>query len=765
MARVSVADQFLETCMFRSVFVIVAWVLLASPLQAQRPDSVPGEVEVVGRVIDPTRQGVPDVEIAIGEGEAAPTQSVRTAADGAFTVRLTRGRTYIFQVASSASWAPTRRVVRVPVQGDVEDVAIEVRLGLSEQVVVAATRNPQSIDEVAASVSVASGDDFWLRQSPAIGDVLGRLPNVEFAGGPRPAGQITAVRGYTGRQVTTLLNGARMNTDRGSLIANFYMDPSLLRSVEVTRGSTSSLYGTGGMGGVVSFRTVSARDLLESGRKAGVRLTGGFANANDDGRGLIQAYGRAGQIDGLVAVSYDTWGPIRQGGGTFLTPNDGHSTNALLSSGWQAGERRLSFTHHSYLEQNFRSNNPQADSTFPFMQMNHMDQHTTTLTLEDRRLRATVYRSQLENRAEANPAISQPESLTGLTTWGAALQHTTSFASPGRHSLTYGLDLFRDAQIAMVNGVLNPITPKGTQIAAGAFVQDEISLGARWAVTPSVRWDRFSNRPDDAALSDTNQTSYSPKVTLAWVATPAVRLYSSVGRAFRAPSLSELYQSSFVLTNLTNFSPNPDLKPEHSLQYEGGASWQEEGVFGSADRLTVRGSVFGTRDTDLIVSTVIGTYRHPILGIRPILQYQNIAKASRPGAELTAVYANRGTDVTFNYSVIRVTDRTTGNGLYSPPDKGVVTLGHTISKLGARLAWTTTAVRAQDYDATVARRRAGYVVHDLLSTWAPGSGRIRVDAGITNLFDKRYTVYKLSGSYTNVPEVGRNATVRATVTW
>jgi len=750
--------------MFRSLLAMVACALLATPAQGQSADA--GQVEVVGRVIDASRQGVADVEIAVSEGEAASSQSVRAAADGAFAVRLTRGRTYIFQVASSGAWAPTRRVVRVPAQGDVEAVEIEVRLGVSEQVVVSATRSTQSIDAVAASVSAVSGDDFWLRQSAGIGDVLGRLPNVEFAGGPRTSGQMVAVRGFTGRQVTTLLNGARMNADRGTFIANFYMDPSLLRSVEVTRGSTSSLYGTGGMGGVVSFRTVTARDLLESGRKAGVRVTGGFANANDDGRGLIQAYGRAGQMDGLVAVSYDTWGPIRQGGGTFLTPNDGHGTNALVSTGWQVGGRRLSLTHHSYLEQNFRSNNPQADSTFPFMQMNHMDQHTTTVTLEDRRLRATVYRSQLENLAEANPAISQPESFTGLTTWGAALQHTTSFASPvGRHSLTYGLDLFRDAQLALANGVLNTINPKGMQFAVGAFVQDEIALGARWSVTPSVRLDRFSNRPDDATLNDTNQTSYSPKVSLAWAAMPALRLYTSVGRGFRAPSLTELYQFSFILTNLSNFSPNPDLNSERSLQYEGGVSWQKAGVFGSADSLTVRGSVFGTRDTDLITSTVIGTYRHPVLGVRPIQQYQNIAKASRPGAELAAVYANRGTDVIVNYSVVRVTDRTTGNGLYSPPDKGVVTLGHTINRLGARLAWTTTAARAQDYDATVARRRAGYVVHDLLSTWAPGSGRIRVDAGITNLFDKRYTVYKLSGNFTNVPEVGRNATVRATVTW
>lgn len=131
-----------------------------------------------------------------------------------------------------------------------------------------------------------------------------------------------------------------------------------------------------------------------------------------------------------------------------------------------------------------------------------------------------------------------------------------------------------------------PTSAGAAQLAEGVFAQDEIAFGTRWFVTHSVRWDRFSTRPADATLSDTNQTSSSPQVSVAWAATPALRLYTSDGRGFRAPSLTEIYQFSFVLTNLSNFSPNPDLRPERSVRYKGGASWQEDGVFGSADRLT-----------------------------------------------------------------------------------------------------------------------------------------------------------------------------------
>lgn len=41
-----------------------------------------------------------------------------------------------------------------------------------------------------------------------------------------------------------------------------YLDPALVKRIEVVRGPNSSLYGSGGLGGVVDFRTADAADFL-----------------------------------------------------------------------------------------------------------------------------------------------------------------------------------------------------------------------------------------------------------------------------------------------------------------------------------------------------------------------------------------------------------------------------------------------------------------------------------------------------------------------
>lgn len=56
------------------------------------------------------------------------------------------------------------------------------------------------------------------------------------------------------------------------------------------RGPASSLYGSGGMGGVIAFRTVRAEDFLAPGEKAGMTFSGGYPPANREKLGTVMAY-------------------------------------------------------------------------------------------------------------------------------------------------------------------------------------------------------------------------------------------------------------------------------------------------------------------------------------------------------------------------------------------------------------------------------------------------------------------------------------------
>ena len=66
------------------------------------------------------------------------------------------------------------------------------------------------------------------------------------------------------------------------------------------------------------------------------------------------------------------------------------------------------------------------------------------------------------------------------------------------------------------------------------------------------------------------------------------------------------------------------------------------------------------------------------------------------------------------------------------------------------------AVDAQNYDATIIRRRPGYMVHDILATWAPPRKPWRINFAVTNLFDKEYSMYKMASTNVDFPEVGRS---------
>jgi hemoglobin/transferrin/lactoferrin receptor protein len=67
-----------------------------------------------------------------------------------------------------------------------------------------------------------------------------------------------------GRVVVTL-DGARQDYWRvGHGSGSFYVEPELLKSARVIKGRVSNAYGSGGIGGVVTFETKDAGDFLRA---------------------------------------------------------------------------------------------------------------------------------------------------------------------------------------------------------------------------------------------------------------------------------------------------------------------------------------------------------------------------------------------------------------------------------------------------------------------------------------------------------------------
>lgn len=627
---------------------------------------------------------------------------------------------------------------------------------LAEVVVTAATRTPQPLARVPASVSVVSQEDFAARQAETVGDVMKKLPNVDFGGGPRADGQIPTIRGDQFNNIILLVDGARRSSARvGDLYTPLFIDPYFLSRAEVVRGPATT-YGSGGMGGAMVFTTVSAPDLLEDGRKLGGDAKAGYVSGNNAQRYNARLYGRNGAFDWLIGGGYRDFSEIKQPGGNKLEPNHGHDSSGLIKAGIRANDRlRLELSHKDFDKHVWETNNPQLD--YGQVQWVNIHQRESILSASflneqgEKTGDVRLYKTTTENQRDANTTyqmpggtvLPYPYSRSLMETTGLSAQDTNSLAA-GQHRLTYGFDIYQDelttragTTAAPTTPVSNPVNPDGKQQIKGLFVQDEIGI-ANWRIIPSVRHDAYEST--SSSQSANNASHVSPKLAVAWDGMPGLSLYGSYGQAFRAPTLWEMYQNN-PNPGFRRFAPNPDLKPQTDTTLELGAHFTKRQLAGGDDRLKLNAAIFQAKAENLIQSvTIAGTPG----AVNSMLQYQNVANATKNGIELSGEYRNGPWRVNVGASHIRIKDDATGDKLFSPPDKLTSQVGYVWPATDLVVSWGMTAVAAQDYDSTVLRRRAGYTAHDLFLTWYSPKQTYRVDVGITNVFDRQYLSYQQS---------------------
>lgn len=634
---------------------------------------------------------------------------------------------------------------------------------LGDVVVTAASRTAHPLAKVPASVSVLDQDDFDEAQASRVSQVMNKLPNVEFGGGPRSNGEIPTIRGYGVPSIAMLVDGARQNWGaNSSLRSSMYVDPYFLGTAEVLRGSASSLYGPGGNGGAMVFRTIAAGDFLRPGESFGGSVKVSHTSADNAERFNARVYGGNDVVDGLLAVGRHDWGAtLRQGGGTQLNPNDGDAATVLAKLGVNSKVMRFDVAHLRYDSVNWENNNPQADSLLagaPAVQRMHTSAQQTVLKATTTggagapALAITVYDTDTKVWGDKGTnAVTQPYTLWRTDTLGASVQASVGLGDDSlRQRLTVGVDYYKDRQTT-ANSYLLIAPPSASQEVAGIFIQGEFSWGA-WTLTPSLRDDRYVTTVAGGGVS-TSASRVSPKAVLSYQASSGLMLYGSYGEAFRAPTINEMYTSLSTAAAFMNFRANPGLKPEIDKTLEIGANLVARGLVKEGDALKLRVNLFDGKANDLISSTVVGTYSRaaPFVGTGSILQSQNITNANRRGGEVEFSYHLGAWQLGGAYGRLRVTDASNGNGLFSPPDKLILKLRHQLPMNGLSLYWNTAGVAAQDYDAATTRRRPGYATHDLYLSWMPSGQRFKLDVGVTNLADKRYSAYQssLTAAYTH----------------
>ncbi len=622
---------------------------------------------------------------------------------------------------------------------------------------VTATRTEKSAIEAPASVSVVDRESILQAQPQSLDDVLKGVPGVQMSGGPRNTAEQPNIRGFSDERVVVITDGVRKNFQSGHRGRTF-LDPTLLKSVDVLRGPSSMLYGSGALGGVLAMETIDASDLLRPGEKVGLRTTIGGQSNNGYKSANVTAFGTPlDGVDLLFSASRHNSGNYEDGDGQDIPYSADDIGSALAKGSIEHEGHSVELNLQLFRDDHEIPTAANTNGTVIADRVTREESGSLRYGFDDQEglldLTVTAYTNNTFIR-EIVQGTGRHD-VTQLDTIGIDVANTSraTLSDDAKLALTYGLELYQDDQEGVRNDAPRQQYPNATQITQGYFAQAEFTLWDDLTVIPGLRYDTYDQEATGA--EDVGDSKLSKKLAVSYQATDWLMLFGSYAEAFRAPSLTELYVGGthFVFNT---FVPNPDLKPEFAKNKEVGAALSFDDVFTQRDGLRIKGAVFQNDVEDLIEQSVQG-------GAFGTTTTDNVPEARIRGAELEIQYEGPMFFSGLSATRMRGDDLTQGDALADiPEDLVTLTAGLRFAETGLSAGWRSMLYFGQKRSSNTGTPHPGKkLIHDLFVTYTPNDPALdglRVDFGIDNVFDKTYRRYP-----SELNEVGRNAKLTASL--
>jgi hemoglobin/transferrin/lactoferrin receptor protein len=668
-----------------------------------------------------------------------------------------------------------------------------------DTITVAATKTPERAIDALAPVSSVSLDKIQGLQPNRLSDVFYSVPGVSFQERGDDPATVINVRGLQdfGR-VAVVVDGARQNYQRTGHNANgsFFLDPELIGGVDVVRGPTANIYGSGAIGGLVSFRTKDINDVLRAGERWGVDLSGSYGSNNARGLGSVFAGVRATpDIDIFGGAVYRTQGNYKDGNGTEIG-NTGNQVEAglmkLTVRPALGHEVKLGATFQDYQYNIGQFNRGpttspalialnRGSSVYASDAKNYTGTVTWNYSLPSDNLfdsHVSVYGNRTQNDQTKTYDYGAPttycngglgNNISGcvgtnraytLDTYGFDANNTTRFnVGDWRNAFTYGVDAFQDDVITTDSrGNSNITTPSGIRTVSGGFLQLKQNYNTWFEAVSAIRYDRYNLQ---SGGTNSSGDRFSPKITLGVTPVPGFQPYVSYAEGYRAPSITETVISGahatgggpalFVCPNGTAgvfcFLPNPNLRAEVGKNKEVGFNLKYDNIFTASDSFRGKINLFRNDVSDYIDAVSFGFVAFPGFGSFPqFYQYQNIANARIQGFEAETMYDAGGWFVGVAGHYIQGKNAATNIGLATITPRKIVTTG------GVRLLDRTLILTAQwasfgpNNDVPAGYLPAtGYELVNLYLTYN-ATRDIVFSASIDNLLNQYYRPYAIPGS-------------------
>ncbi len=558
-------------------------------------------------------------------------------------------------------------------------------------VVVTASRTAQTIDETLAPVTVISRKEIERSQATSVTELLNRAPGVQitYNGGP---GSNTGVyiRGTKTAQTLILVDGHKINSASSGTASLEYLDPDQIERIEIVRGPRSSLYGADAVGGVINIITRTGTGKPQLTMKAGM----GSRDTNE------LALNYSGNVDGtrfsLGSRLYETQGYDRttnKKGSDW--DDDGYRNKSLSGSLSKQLNNNIEIGINLFHAEGKAEYDNASGSTWEGYPTSYFEQSTInthiSLLVNDvwiTKLDAGFSRDNRDDIGSKYPRNATNKRYS--TSW------INDISWSDNQQLTTGIDYSNEKVDSSSN------YSESERYNAAVFAQNSSSFNSN-DLQVGVRYDK--------------NEAYGNKTTgnIAWgFDLPYdMRLITSYGTAFRAPTFGDLYGS------------NPDLKPEESKNTE----IELRGKF--SDFTHWSANVYQNNMKDML------DYNYDTQ------KTENISKARMRGIELSASTQLSGWEITAALSLLDPENRSGENSgktlnrratelfaLDADKEFGHWTVGGTLRSQGA--TWNDPANKEEV---------SGFATVDL-RTSVKLTPELKTQFKVVNLLNKEFTTTK-----------------------
>ncbi len=656
-------------------------------------------------------------------------------------------------------------------------------LAVNQQVIVTAARTTTRLSDSPVSDIELTRQN--LQETPALtlDDALRQVPGFSMfrRSSSRIANPTTlgvSLRGLgsgsASSRALVLEDGVPLNDPFGSWVYWDRVPEASIASIEVAQEGASSLYGNEALSGVVQF-------LTRPPMPAGLSIDASYGNQNAPDLSLWAGGEKGGWFSTFGGEVFHTDGyylvPAENRGTIDTMANSEHGT-ADLTIGRKFGSNDEIFARGVYFDDSRNNGTPYQTNSIRMGQgilgANLSLGNIGSLTLRsygDFETYHQGFSSVGPGRNSETPTDKQTVPAQGI---GVSAVWTRSAGK--RQTLVAGLD--EHEEIGRSDEILfsakKDTSAGGRQRSVGVFGEDIIQLAPRWLLSLSGRYDHWSNfdaslysapftPPPAASTTPYANRSYDvfdPRATLLHQFNGHVSWSASVYRAFRAPTLNELYRSFRQGTTTTD--ANPNLSAE---RLTGGETGVDVHTFNQ--RLEVRGTFFYNQVINPVSNVPCTGPNMPppcVLASSGSTQVrENLGRTSAPGFEIDSVAnVTNHIQLSTGYQYVDATILSSpgitpslANAWIPQVPRHVITFQATYADPKLINVSFDGRMVGKQYDSTGNQfLMGGYFVLDAMASRSIGKG-VQVYFAAENLLDRGY-LFSLNGG----PELGLPITAR-----